>query len=133
MRKTKRFQIDNREITVKELLVKEIISLGQELVGEKDENGKTVGGLDPTVAGFTDFLERHLTLAVEGIGVQDLTEMAPSDLGLIFDEFKKVNNTFFELAQHLGANKMLSDLGKLMQTEFSNLLADLSKQAMQTA
>jgi len=159
MRKTKRFEIDKKEITVKELTPREIMRLGDELTafvsvdGQPNEPGQPTGQTPPPSAdvgsdvnhvgqlqgdakppeekiGFDQIkkaLEKNLTLAVEGVSVDEMLDMAPSDLKTIWDEFKGVNTVFFEVVQKVGMGALLHNIAQVIQRDFLNFVADFSK------
>lgn len=86
MRKTKTIKIDDREITVKELRVKDI--------REIFERGESIGeGIDQ----FTELLP----LATD-LSLKDANEMAPSELKIIWEAFREVNAVFFDAVAKAG-------------------------------
>lgn len=110
MRKTKTIKIDDREITVRELRVKDI-----RMVMEK------AGDL---AAGFAN-LPEILPLASD-ISVSDLEEMAPSELETVWGAFKEVNSVFFNLAVKSGIPQMMKDS---LLTDLTATYAGLLKEA----
>jgi hypothetical protein len=104
MRKTERIKIDAFEITVKELTVKEIIGIGKISTSEDFD--------------FMDFIKSNLTLVLEGITIEDMMEMAPSDLKFIYEKFKEINGTFFEFAQQVGMEDLLRELMMSIRKDF---------------
>lgn len=121
MRKTITFKIEgyDKSFVVKELSVKEIISLMQ-------DEGIQAQDLESLKAVFTD---RLLPLCVN-VGLNELMEMVPSDIIEIWNHFKDMNKDFFDMAQSLGLADLIGDLKKAAIVDFSRLLALSSKQDM---
>lgn len=107
MRKSKTIKIDNREITVKELRVKDIRQILEMPEAQTD---------DP-VELFNRFLP-----VVTDLKSEALEEMAPSELKIIWETFKEVNADFLEWAGRLGITKML---GSLIQKHLNETFAGL--------
>jgi len=112
MRKTKTIKIDDREITLHELRVKDIMSVA---------DGKT-----------TDLLAliKELLPKATSLTLKEIQNMSPSELKLIYDAFKEVNEVFFGLAASLKLTSLLETLkqGALtaVQKDLSKLFADSS-------
>ena len=119
MRKTITFKIEgyDKSFIVKELSVKEIISLMQDdgVQGQDLNNLKDV------------FTEKLLPLCVN-VELDELIEMVPSDIMIIWNHFKTMNEDFFGMAQKLGLADMVEDLRKAAISDFLKLLAASSKQ-----
>lgn len=107
MRKNKIFKIDDREVTIKELRVKDILSIFE----GADKQGNVMGVI-------ADLLSRCSDLQIT-----DLEEMAPSELKLIYEGFREVNDVFFEAARQWGLGGTIEELKKSIQKEFSAALA----------
>ena len=101
MRQTKTIKIDEREITVKELRVKDI----RQLIEKAEDLDK----------GFEQ-IEGMLPLATD-LSLSKLEDMAPSELKTLWDAFKEVNAVFFDLVAKTGIVKELK----------SSILKDLTK------
>lgn len=101
MRKTKTIKIDDKEITVKELRVKDI----RQLIEKAEDLDK----------GF-DQIEGMLPLATN-LSVKKLEDMAPSELKKVWEVFKEVNAVFFDLVAKTGIVKEIK----------SSILKDLTK------
>ena len=112
MRKFKVVKIDDREITIHELRVKDIMSVA---------DGKT-----------TDLLAliKELLPKATSLTLKEIQNMSPSELKLIYDAFKEVNEVFFGLAASLKLTSLLETLkqGALtaVQKDLSKLFADSS-------
>lgn len=114
MRKSKNLEIDKKKITVYELTVKEIIEIGE-------GKGKRAG------TGIKDFrilIKEYLPKCVSGITFDELIEMPPSDLKLIYNDFQEVNSVFFEAARSMGLGELLNELKEAVQKDFLKLLVD---------
>lgn len=113
MRKQKTIKIDEQEITVKELRVKDIrniIEQGDELVN---------GGLDQ--------IEKILPLATD-LTLSQIEDMAPSELQTIWDAFREVNAAFFDLVAKTGLVEALkSSILKDLITLFATLSDQVTK------
>lgn len=90
MRLTKTIKIDSDEITVKELRVKDLRRI---MDGASD-----FSGLDQAI----ELLPMATSLSHEKI-----EDMAPSELGLVWDAFKEVNAIFLDLVEKSGLVKIL--------------------------
>ena len=132
MRIRKTVKIDDREYVIRELTVREIINLFQETIDKASEAGaeKTTD-----ITFFKEEVERFLKIAVEGgFKTEDLMDMAPSEIDLLFQEFKEVNEVFFRIARSVGIEKtvmkMLDELRALILKDFSERLVISSKLAI---
>lgn len=114
MRKTKTFKIEGREeITVKELSVKDILSLMQDdvLKDTSVDNLKKI------------FSERFLPLCTKDVNLNDLLEFAPSELQEIWENFQEVNSAFFDLARASGLLQSVDNIKQALIADFSKLVA----------
>jgi hypothetical protein len=102
-------------ITVYELTVKQIIALinDDSLTGNSLEN-------------FRLFLESHME-KFTSLTMAQAETMSPSELKSIFDAFKEVNATFFEVAQEAGLLNLLSQLKMAVVEDFSSLFVNSLK------
>jgi uncharacterized protein YdeI (YjbR/CyaY-like superfamily) len=100
MRKQKIIKIDAKEITVRELRVKDI----KEII-EKGEN------LSEGLNQIADILPLATDLTLDQI-----EDMAPSELQIIWDAFREVNAVFFDLVAKTG----------IVETLKSSILKDLT-------
>jgi hypothetical protein len=120
MRLKKTFEIEGyaKKFEVKELTVKEIIDLSKD---------KAVDNL--TVESLKELFQTRLLPLCSNIELDDLLEMAPSELMTIWQNFEEVNKTFFELARNAGVGETLAELKKAIIADFSSFAVPLSKQA----
>ena len=119
MRKTITFKIEgyDKSFEVKELSVKEIIGLMQ----DEGIQGQDLNSLKAI------FTERLLPLCVN-VDINELVEMVPSEIMIMWNHFKAMNSDFFDMAQKLGLAEVIADLKKAAIDDFLKLLAALSKQ-----
>lgn len=105
-------EINDKKITVYELTVEEIINIGE---STKNFN-------QPELGEFKSLIEDNLGKAVTGITMDDLIKMTPSDIKKIYETFKEVNSTFFEVARSMGLTELLISLKQAVQKDFLKLL-----------
>lgn len=109
MRKTKTIKIDDREITIKELRVKDIRQL-MDQAGGGDFGLSRIGDLLPMV---TD------------LEPEALDDMAPSEIKTLWDAFREVNAVFFDLAARAGVGKVLAaEIQKSLTEAFAGLSSE---------
>jgi len=113
MRNSKPIEIDDKKITVYELTVAEILEIG---------NTKAIKEKSTDLNDFKTILDDYLPKALLGVTVDDLMQMAPSDLKKIYDIFREVNATFFDVARSVGLGELLSQLTEAIQKDFLKLL-----------
>ena len=109
MRKTKTVKIDDKEFTVKELRVKDIRSL-QEMAerAEEDDFFKEAEALIPQIT---------------GIKLDDIEEMAPSEIKILWGAFREVNADFLSAIERLGIKEaFISSIQKHLTDAFADLL-----------
>jgi len=121
MRKLKSFKIEGNEkqFEVRELTVREIIELVQG--GPEGEGGKSI----------MDSLKDSLLPICSNITIDELYDMAPSEIEVIFEKFKEVNRSFFDVARRAGLGTMVESYIKEATSKFSALPASLLKQDME--
>lgn len=92
MRKQKTIKIDEKEITVRELRVKDI----RDIIEQGDK----------IVSGGLEQIEEILPLATD-LTLSQIEDMAPSELQTIWNAFREVNAAFFDLAAKTGIAEAL--------------------------
>lgn len=92
MRKIKSIKIDDKEFTVKELTVQQVLDLKNS--GAEKEGSE---------------IERLAALCCPELTAEVAMGMAPSELKQLWDTFKEVNADFLELARYLGIDKAVMD------------------------
>lgn len=111
MRKHEVIEIDGRKITVSELKVKDLLSL---IRGEDGRLGAV------TVTDVIRKATEVLPLAVD-CPLEELQELAPSELEAVWEAFRRVNAVFFALAGTFGVKGVLEDLRNSAARTFSTL------------
>lgn len=96
MRKVKTIKIDEKEITVKELRVKDIKKIIDEFA---------LGDIKG-IGDFYSFIIKYIPDVI-GLAANDFEELAPSELTLIFDAFCEVNADFLLRMEKVGALSVL--------------------------
>ncbi|WP_153306038.1 hypothetical protein [Desulfatiglans anilini] len=114
MRRHKVVKIDDREITVKELKIKDFIE-----IMEAVEANEKAGGEKKSL---TELIDDYLSRATDA-RLMDFCEMAPSELQSIWDAFKEVNAAFFGMAQTLGLGKMAVEFKEIITQELKSSLS----------
>ncbi len=100
MRRIKTIKVNDYEITIKELRVKDYIELMKAL-----EAGSVIE--DPKLLGID-------------ISKEQLYDLAPSELKIIWEAFKEVNEVFFEIAQTVKLREALINwIGHRLQSVFA--------------
>ena len=110
MRKQKTVKIDDKEIAIKELRVKDFVEILEGV------------SADTSIAALRGQIEKLLPLATD-LTVESMMEMSPSELQQIYDGFREVNSVFFEGAGALGMGSLLAELKNSLLKDFSGLLA----------
>jgi len=89
-RKTATFKIDGytESFEVYELTLKQVMSFMR----------KEPEDTDISITGLLDQLKEFLPKA-SSLSMDDLYSMPPSDIKVVWEKFKEVNNTFFEASQ----------------------------------
>jgi len=127
MRVRKTIKIDKDEYVIRELSLRQIIDYFQELTNADKEEEETTD----TLGFFQKEIQALLDLALEGdYKVEDLIDLAPSELKLLYDEFKEVNKVFFDTAAQIGVTEVMEEIRLTIQSEFSGLLVNSSKAAI---
>ena len=111
MRKQKTIKIDEKEITIKELRVKDI----RDIIEQGDK----------IVSGGLDQIEKILPLATD-LPLSQIEDMAPSELQIIWNAFREVNAAFFDLVAKTG---LVEALKSSILKDLTALFVTLSHQA----
>jgi predicted RNase H-like nuclease (RuvC/YqgF family) len=120
MRLKNTFKIEGyeKEFEVKELTVKEIIDLSKD---------KAIDNL--SIDALKELFQTRLLPLCSNLELDELIEMTPSEIKIIWDNFEKVNEAFFHLARKAGIGETLGELKAAIIADFSNFAVPLSKQA----
>jgi hypothetical protein len=135
MRQRASIKIDDIEYVIKELTMKEIISLLADKQTKKEDSlpekiAKPVD-FEKSLFGLGPFLDRLIELAFENnVTRERLMEHTPSELKQIYNTFKEVNAPFFEAAQYLNLGETLHQITVQLLENFSRSAVGSSKPGM---
>lgn len=130
MRQRASIKIDSTEYVIKELTMKEIISLLSEKQTPEEASVGPVN-FEKSLFGLGPFLDRLIELAFENnVTRERLMEHTPSELKQVYDTFKEVNAPFFEAAQFLNLGETLHKITVQLLANFSHSVVDSSKQVI---
>lgn len=119
MRQHKRVSLDiggsPREFTVLELTVQDMLECFGEIAS---------GGENLSVGDLFAKADEMLPKCVEGLSVDDLKTMAPSEIQAIYDEWHEVNATFFKMARKVGLAAFGAKIKEALIKDFYGLLSD---------
>ena len=101
MRKSKVVKIDRREITIKELRVKDVYDL------VNDNSAGMLGMVDLVLERCTD------------IDRSSLLDMTPSDLKELVNGFTEVNEAFLDLAAMIGLDDLPAVIRSNLRSQFA--------------
>lgn len=138
MRQKKDVKIDDKEFTVKELTVREIIDFFEKsgdiapqepgkTPAKKKSGSKKKPNLDATSTDlFKKQLQEFIDLAFVGKhNIDQFIKMTPSEIKTLWDAFDEVNAVFFQLARKMGMDKIVEHLGQQLQEQYLGLLVSL--------
>lgn len=114
MRKTKILKIDDREITIKELTLRDIYEL-------------TDGAKNGILPAMNVLLAKTSSLSLE-----DIKDFAPSEIQILYSAFLEVNSAFFQIADQLGLKQAATRVLQQIQRDFLNSFANSSVQGTET-
>jgi hypothetical protein len=121
MKQRKTIKIDEKEITIKELTVDELIYLcsragwgkmPEKMNSERFDKLKDVSVLDVGVSFVSD------------IKKEDCYALAPSEIRKIYDVFTEVNQEAMNIVKYLGVDKIVEDMKDNLMKHF---IGDYSK------
>jgi hypothetical protein len=123
--KTNTFKIDgfDKQFTVRELKVKEVLGL----LGSVKESKLS------DIEAFMDVIKNEFLPLAGNVQIEDLEEMAFSDIQLILDKFMEVNDAFFVLARKTGMSEFIDNLKTAIVADFGAYVVASSKRAMSTS
>jgi len=123
LRVKQELEIGDFKIVVKELTVAEILDLigGKELPEISD------------LMSFIAYMEDLLPLFLDGISIEEMRTLPPSQVKKIYESFREVNQVFFDLAQAAGLGKLMDSIKDAVVKDFLQIAADSLQQAMKTA
>lgn len=126
MKKRETVEINEKQFTISELTVRQIIEIAQ--------NSQTETGLALLTTGENVSLNTIFTIFLEELKaiinlccdftIEDLEDLAPSEIKLLFAAFKEVNADFLLAMGEVGITTALSNIKNQMVVNFSKVLAD---------
>lgn len=147
-RKREVVKIDDKEYTIKELTVGEIIDITQgsvffsgplkgDGVGGKDKSKEKKGkkeekkseDLAGEISSIMTDLERVMKTCCD-FGPKDMIKLTPSQIRELYDGFKKVNADFLSSLKALGVAEALVNIRDVALNRFSKMLVTSLKQDM---
>lgn len=135
-------KIGEREFTVQELTVREIMNLisGSAFISgfpkkeieenKKEEESSLDWSLFGEFSGIGRDLERIMGLSCVNFKMEDLMELTPSSVKKVVEAFKKVNNDFLSSLKALGVAKALKEIREAALSGFSKTFVTLLRQDM---
>lgn len=115
MQQRKEITIADKRIVAKELSVRQIMDFGEDMAG----SGENIAGAVNT------FSEKWLDKLVEGIGLEELKDMYPSELKVLTEALKEVNSVFLATWEWVGIKDIVI---KAIKKDFESSLLALSEQ-----
>jgi hypothetical protein len=127
MRKQTVVKIDDKEIVIREITVREIREFWQ------DFETAPAAGID----GIYGVLERFVPTCIFGVTIKDFDDMPPSDIKRIYDAFTEVNDVFFGAARLVkGENPLIAGLQEviipLLMMRFAGFFAPGMQESLTT-
>lgn len=112
MRKTKKIKLDDKEIEIFELRVKDYLRVIDKVKAEEN--------MTPAMFfnEFKDIIPKCISISYD-----DLVEYAPSELEELYEAFKECNASFFKLLGRMGLNNLPSILSKAIEQDLSSAYA----------
>lgn len=117
MRNREVVKIDEEEYSIKELTVQEIIDLYNGVLEE-----------DLSAENFQTQLPEVLKLVCPELDMDKLRTLTPSALMLLWNGFRKANESFFDIARAFGIDQLVEEVRanvlEILKGEFSKRVAD---------
>src|SRR3972149_5852499 len=98
MQKMKKMEFNGKNLTIKELTMRQIYDLGNEVTSLPELHNNV---------SLMSFLKKWLPILVEGFNEQDFWDCAPSELEALKDVLFEVNATFFKTVGWVGLKDAL--------------------------
>ena len=127
MKKVETIELNEKQYTISELTVKQIIEIAQNGQVERSLALLLTDNKDISLAQiFTTFVNeiKVITEKCCSFSVEDLESLAPSEIKEILECFRRVNSDFLSVLREVGIITALSKLKEKMEVDFSNLLAE---------
>jgi len=119
MQHSKEITIGDKKITIKELTVRQIIDISRNF--SKDKIGGEPGEDKDDATTFAYILKEvqaNMALTIEGITLEELMDLYPSDLKELYKVFKEVNGAFLDAADQMGILDILKQMRDAMRRDF---------------
>jgi len=117
-RLTKTISVNNKNITVQELSVRDIKEIWKDLTTPPEVDDS---GIIAPLFTNQEFLMTNWKRCVQGMDLTEIDDLTPSELQEIYDAFKEVNQIFFDLALKVeGENPFIKGLRLAVQTDILN-------------
>ena len=113
MRKTKVIKIDDQEITVKELRVKDIRQIITGISKIEDESDNFL---------FEE-IKTFIPLLTD-LDIEKIEELAPSELTTIMETIKEVNEDFFLILKKIGIDQIFKVIKETLQNNLTKIFVD---------
>lgn len=107
MRQRTTIKIDDKEITLKELTVAEILEFQDRLSGD-----------DTSTEGFLGLVKDLLPKITQDVTVDDLKGMAPSEIEKLIEGFKECNRPFLKGISWIGLGDLMGELKRALMADF---------------
>lgn len=124
MKKIKIVTIDDKEYHISELTIEQIIKIAERGDGEAGLSSLIKGKEIPVAAIFSG-LNEEVKSIVEmccEFTFEDLKKLAPSEIKLLFQAFREVNEDFLSVLREAGILAALERIKDQMVRDFSSLL-----------
>lgn len=121
-RLSKEITVAGKRVEVRELTVREIRNFWNTM-------GNAAGqGLDS----LGDELKKFMPTCITGLPIEDLDDLTPTELKVVYDAFQEVNKVFFDVAQIVeGNHPLLMDLRLSILSDLIVKFAGLSRKGTQ--
>lgn len=126
MRKTATMEIDGRTLTVLEVSLRDVC----DVLGAETPSALFRGEVEISDLAQREVLElarEVLPRCVQGMSLDELLLLAPSDIEAVKDKWMEVNAAFFRMAGGLGLSPVVKALMESIGRDFSALLSGLSR------
>ena len=115
------FKLDGND---KSFIVKELTA--RQILGIFDKKNINVDSL--TFAKIREIFGKKVLPVSSNITEEELLDLLPSDIDVIWEEFKAVNSVFFRTARQLNKVEVVEQIKTALDQDFLNAYAKLLKQ-----
>lgn len=127
MKKSETIEINEKQYSISELTIRQIIEIVQNGQVEKSLALLSTDNKEFSLSQiFNSFLEEIRVIVNKccSFTVEDLEDLAPSEIKELFECFKRVNSDFLSVLRETGIVVALSSIKERMVVDFSKVLAD---------